>query len=92
MVDECFGDFLDDPEAHTLKGALEAFPDLLILKAFTKLYGMAGVRLGYALCSDTAFLERMRLAGQPLGGFLPGPGGRAGGTGGNQTMCGQCGR
>lgn len=65
VVDECFGDFLDDPEAHTLKGALEAFPDLLILKAFTKLYGMAGVRLGYALCSDTAFLERMRLAGQP---------------------------
>lgn len=65
VVDECFGDFLDDPAAHTLKGALQAFPNLLILKAFTKLYGMAGVRLGYALCADTAFLERMRLAGQP---------------------------
>lgn len=65
VVDECFIDFLDDPEAHTLKGALQKFSNLLILKAFTKLYGMAGVRLGYALCADTGFLERMRLAGQP---------------------------
>lgn len=65
VVDECFGDFLDEPELHTLKGALADFPNLLILKAFTKLYGMAGVRLGYALCEDTELLERMRRAGQP---------------------------
>lgn len=65
VVDECFGDFLDEPELHTLKGALADFPNLLILKAFTKLYGMAGVRLGYALCADTELLEQMRRAGQP---------------------------
>ena len=65
VVDECFGDFLDEPEAHTLKNALADFPNLLLLKAFTKLYGMAGVRLGYALCEDTELLERMRRAGQP---------------------------
>ncbi|WP_363316730.1 histidinol-phosphate transaminase [uncultured Dysosmobacter sp.] len=64
VVDECFNDFLDDPAAHTLKGVLDCFPGMLLLKAFTKLYGMAGVRLGYALCADTAFLEQMRLAGQ----------------------------
>ena len=38
---------------------------LLILKAFTKLYGMAGVRLGYALCADGALLAKLRAAGQP---------------------------
>ena len=65
VLDECFGDFLDAPEAHTRKGDLEKFPNLLLLKAFTKLYAMAGVRLGYALCADTELLERMRLAGQP---------------------------
>ncbi len=37
----------------------------MILKAFTKLYAMAGVRLGYALCSDTALLAGMQAAGQP---------------------------
>ena len=38
---------------------------LVILKAFTKLYGMAGVRLGYCLCGDEALLEKMQTAGQP---------------------------
>lgn len=65
VLDECFTDFLDMPEAHSMKGELEHFPNLLILKAFTKLYAMAGVRLGYALCADTALLEALAKAGQP---------------------------
>lgn len=65
MLDECFGDFLEYPESHTLKDALADFPNLVILKAFTKLYAMAGVRLGYALCADGALMEKMRQTGQP---------------------------
>lgn len=65
VVDECFNGFLDSPEAHTLKPWLSHAPNLVILKAFTKLYAMAGVRLGYALCSDTAFLESIHRAGPP---------------------------
>ena len=53
VVDECFLDFLPDHALHTAKGLLGE-GDLVILKAFTKLYGMAGVRLGYALSADTA--------------------------------------
>lgn len=65
VVDECFGDFLDEPEAHTLTRQLAKHPNLLILKAFTKLYAMAGVRLGYCLCADGALLDGMRHSGQP---------------------------
>ena len=65
VVDECFCDFLDDPGAFTVKGLLGKYPNLLILKAFTKLYAMAGLRLGYCLCSDRALLDAMRGAGQP---------------------------
>ena len=65
VVDECFCDFLDDPGAFTMKGLLGKYPNLLILKAFTKLYAMAGLRLGYCLCSDRALLDAMRGAGQP---------------------------
>ena len=65
VLDECFTDFLDMPEANSMKRELEHFPNLLILKAFTKLYAMAGVRLGYALCADTALLEALAKAGQP---------------------------
>lgn len=65
VMDECFCDFLDDPNAHTLKDLLGQYPNLLILKAFTKLYAMAGLRLGYCLCRDEVLLDAMGRAGQP---------------------------
>ena len=65
VVDECFLDFLPDCDAWTAKQLLRDAPQLVILKAFTKLYAMAGVRLGYALCGDATLLEKMRGAGQP---------------------------
>lgn len=64
-VDECFLDFLPDRDAWTAKQFLRDAPQLVILKAFTKLYAMAGVRLGYVLCGDATLLEKMRGAGQP---------------------------
>ena len=63
-VDECFLDFLPDADGWTAKPLLES-GNLVILKAFTKLYGMAGVRLGYALSADTALLDAMQHTGQP---------------------------
>ena len=64
VVDECFLDFLPDHALHTAKGLLGE-GNLVILEAFTKLYGMAGVRLGYGLCADGELLAHMRNAGQP---------------------------
>lgn len=65
VIDECFCGFLDQPEAFTMNACLGGYPNLLILKAFTKLYAMAGLRLGYCLCADPALLGAMRSAGQP---------------------------
>ena len=64
VVDECFLDFLPQSEVLSAKKLLQS-PNLIILKAFTKLYGMAGVRLGYCLCSNIALLDKMQAAGQP---------------------------
>ena len=64
-VDECFLDFLLDGDAYTMMRELGGAENLFILKAFTKLYGMAGVRLGYGFCADETLLARMRNAGQP---------------------------
>lgn len=65
IVDECFNDFLENAGAHSLRDFIEKSDRLLILKALTKNFSMAGVRLGYCLCSDEAALEGMRRAGQP---------------------------
>lgn len=65
VVDECFLDFVPEPEAYTLKSFLADCPGLFLLKAFTKRYAMAGVRLGYGLCAGRELLERMTAVNQP---------------------------
>lgn len=63
VVDECFEDFLED-RTHSLVPVL-AHHQLLILRAFTKFYALAGVRLGYCLSRERALLETMAATGQP---------------------------
>ena len=63
FVDECFLDLSDD--GVSLKEYLGEHPSLFILKAFTKSYGMAGLRLGYCLCADGELLEKMSHTVQP---------------------------
>ncbi len=65
IIDECFNGFLDDSDEHTMKAYLEEYDNLIILKAFTKLYGMAGVRLGYCLCPSAGMAESLAKAGPP---------------------------
>lgn len=71
VVDECFNGFLADSAAVSMKRNLQNWlrdeqgGGLIILKAFTKLYGMAGVRLGYCLCSSEEVVGRLRAAGPP---------------------------
>ena len=57
FVDECFADLSDGKES--LKAQLAENPHVFLLKAFTKSYGMAGLRLGYCLTADETLLARM---------------------------------
>jgi len=65
IADECFLDFCEEPEAHSLVGALAETSGLVILKAFTKTHAMAGLRLGYALCGSAELAEKLQGSGQP---------------------------
>ena len=58
VLDECFLDFTAEPEKAAMTGELAERPELVVLKAFTKTYAMAGLRLGYALCGDAASRRR----------------------------------
>jgi len=61
VVDECFLDFTAGESA---KSYLEEAPGLIVLKAFTKIYAMAGLRLGYIIASDTELLDKTNAAAQ----------------------------
>ena len=65
FLDECFLDFTGREEENSLVRKLKEYPNLMILKAFTKMYAMAGVRLGFGLTADTELIDRMYQAGPP---------------------------
>lgn len=65
VLDECFTDFLEDPKSYTMKPFLKEYPGLFLVRAFTKKYAMAGLRLGYGFCSDSKILAQMRAVMQP---------------------------
>lgn len=52
VVDECFMELTQNPEEHTVTKALKDYPNLLVLRAFTKSFAIPGIRLGYLLCGD----------------------------------------
>lgn len=64
-VDECFCDLLQNPDACSVVPESEKRQEVVVLRAFTKTYAMAGLRLGYAVCSDGLLLNKMRQLGQP---------------------------
>lgn len=69
FVDECFLDLTEGGESLTLKDRLDE--NLFLLKAFTKSYGMAGLRLGYCLCGNQTLLRAMGAATQAWNVSIP---------------------
>ena len=65
MVDECFLEFTMCYEANTLITECLAYENLCVLKAFTKTYAMAGLRLGYVVSSNHELLRQMKHSGAP---------------------------
>lgn len=49
LVDEAYGEFVDDKSfVSTATLVKEGFDNVIVLKTFSKLFGMAGLRLGFA--------------------------------------------
>ncbi|MFW5938738.1 MAG: histidinol-phosphate transaminase [Halanaeroarchaeum sp.] len=49
VVDEAYGEFTDAPSARNL---LDGRDDVAVIRTFSKAYGLAGLRLGYALVPE----------------------------------------
>lgn len=62
VCDECFLRFAEHAEQYSLRRYFHE--SCVILHAFTKLYAMPGLRLGYALCGSDAIAEKLRQSGQ----------------------------
>ena len=62
-IDECFLDFTMEASMHTSKRFLGQHQNIIILKAFTKMFTMPGIRLGYSLCSNESFNDNLYFHG-----------------------------
>ena len=71
MLDECFIMLSDHPEYAADAALLQEYPNLFVLRTFTKSFAMPGLRLGYGMTSDANLRERMRLLLQPWNISIP---------------------
>ena len=62
VLDEAYGEFADDPEYPNGVELLRQYPRLLVLRTFSKIAGLAGLRVGYAVGSAETIdrLNRVR--------------------------------
>ena len=67
ILDEAYCEFsltLGDPQASV--ELLRRWPNLVILRTFSKVYGLAGLRVGYALCGGEEFRTAVEQVRQPF--------------------------
>ena len=65
VLDECFLHLSDGGEENSRTGFLMEYPELVLLRAFTKCYAMPGLRLGYCITGDEGLRERLWTCAQP---------------------------
>lgn len=51
VIDEAYIDYLNAPDNESMIGLIDKYPNLLVLRTFSKIYGMAGLRVGYVIGS-----------------------------------------
>jgi len=65
VVDEAYFEYVDKPSFPDTSQWLEQFPNLLVTRTFSKIFGLAGFRIGYGLCA-TQVSELLNRARQPF--------------------------
>src|SRR3954466_4003346 len=66
ILDEAYCEFntLDDPDASL--DLLNGHPNLVLLRTFSKVHGLCGLRVGFALCGSDEFVTAVNQVRQPF--------------------------
>lgn len=52
VLDEAYVEFVRDPATVDGRAALDTYPNLVVLRTFSKAYGLAGLRVGYGMGAE----------------------------------------
>jgi histidinol-phosphate aminotransferase len=62
LVDEAYHHFVEDPRYKSACDLIDRHPNVVVVRTFSKIYGMAGLRLGYAVGSRAKIAEMAKYA------------------------------
>ena len=57
LVDEAYFHYVEDPSYGTMLDAVAAGANVVVVRTFSKVYGMAGLRLGYAIARKELMVQ-----------------------------------
>jgi histidinol-phosphate aminotransferase len=66
VLDEAYREFVTDEKVQDGTGLLERYPNIIVLRTFSKAYGLAGLRIGYGLAADPAVATAVRQTQVPF--------------------------
>lgn len=66
VIDEAYAEFVDDPNAVDGTRLLDSYPNLVVFRTFSKAYGLAGLRVGYALAGSPTVAAAIRQVHLPF--------------------------
>jgi histidinol-phosphate aminotransferase len=66
VIDEAYLEFVTAPDAPDAMAVLRSRPNVAVLRTFSKAYGLAGLRVGYAVAHEPV-AEALRKAALPFG-------------------------
>ena len=49
LIDEAYNEFLDNADSQSMIGLIEKNPNILVIKTFSKIHAMAGLRVGFVI-------------------------------------------
>jgi histidinol-phosphate aminotransferase len=70
IIDEAYVEFVSDPDAVRGLELLEARPNVVVLRTFSKAYGLAGFRVGYCVAA-AELAAAVRAVSLPFGVSVP---------------------
>ena len=59
ILDECFIEFTKREEKDTFLHKTKQYPNVIVVRAFTKIFAIPGVRLGYLVCTDEILKQKI---------------------------------
>lgn len=65
VVDEAYFEYVDKPGYESFVGCLDRYPNLVVTRTYSKAYGLAGLRVGYAV-SSAAIADVLNRVRQPF--------------------------